>query len=217
MQRAVRLSQQNPSSLIAVKSCGTFSENNRRSVTRFKAMSDSSRFPVLIGLVLAGGRSSRMGRDKAQLPWGDGTLLDHAVVLLHASGVEVVKVSGERPGFDCVADVAPGAGPGVAISDVLAALPAHAAVLIVPVDMPRLTPALLTRLLQAPGGAGYFDGFPLPALLPTRGLDGQAPRGDSLRRLHALAGSQALPLAEGEAAAFINVNTPQEWGELERR
>jgi molybdopterin-guanine dinucleotide biosynthesis protein A len=31
------------------------------------------------GFVLAGGRSSRMGQDKTQLPWGNGTLLTHAV------------------------------------------------------------------------------------------------------------------------------------------
>ena len=31
------------------------------------------------GVVLAGGRSSRMGRDKAALPWGHATLLDRMV------------------------------------------------------------------------------------------------------------------------------------------
>lgn len=173
----------------------------------------------LIGLVLAGGRSSRMGRDKAALCWkgpaGEISLLDHAIALLRESGVQTVKVSGDRPGHDCVADQQPGAGPGVAISDMLAHLPPTAAVLIVPVDMPCMTPALLRRLLQAVGQtsdrAAHFDGFPLPALLPARAPDGQPLAADSLRRLHAQAGSVSLPLAEGEAAAFVNVNTPQEW------
>lgn len=31
----------------------------------------------LVGLVLAGGRSSRMGRDKAMLPWDGVPLLAH--------------------------------------------------------------------------------------------------------------------------------------------
>lgn len=168
-----------------------------------------------MGLVLAGGRSSRMGRDKAQLPWkgagGEISLLDHAIALLRESGVQTVKVSGERPGHDCVADRQPGAGPGVAISDVLAGLPASAKVLIVPVDMPLLTPALLRRLLQAPDRAAHFEGFPLPALLPARAPDGQLLAADSLRRLHAQAGSVSLPLTAAEVAAFVNVNTPQEW------
>ncbi len=171
---------------------------------------------LYMGLVLAGGRSSRMGQDKAQLPWAEeGTLLDHTIALLRASGVGLIKVSGDRSGYDCLPDAAPGAGPGVAISDVLAILPADTAVLVVPVDMPLLTPALLIRLLHTPGRAAYFNGFPLPALLPARGLDGLPPRAASLRRLHFLAGSQALPLSEDEAVAFANVNTPQEWGELE--
>jgi molybdopterin-guanine dinucleotide biosynthesis protein A len=173
-------------------------------------------YSTLIGVVLAGGRSSRMGRDKALLPWGEGTLLNHAVALMHSAGVETVKVSGDRPGFDCLPDTTPGAGPGVAISDLLASLPADAAVLVVPVDMPLLTPALLARLASVSGRAAYFEGFPLPALLPTRGPEGQPLRADALRRLHAQAASQALPLTEDEAAAFVNVNTPQEWNELER-
>jgi len=32
----------------------------------------------ITGFILAGGRSRRMGRDKAQIPWGSGTLLSHA-------------------------------------------------------------------------------------------------------------------------------------------
>ena len=36
----------------------------------------------LTGIVLAGGRSTRMGRDKASLPWGDGDLLNTVLAAL---------------------------------------------------------------------------------------------------------------------------------------
>ncbi|HEY6549003.1 MAG TPA: NTP transferase domain-containing protein, partial [Vicinamibacteria bacterium] len=33
----------------------------------------------VVGYVLAGGQSQRMGKDKALLPWGEKTLLSHAL------------------------------------------------------------------------------------------------------------------------------------------
>ena len=47
-----------------------------------------------VGYVVAGGRSVRMGRDKALLPWENGTLLDHAIARLRAVCDEVRILSG---------------------------------------------------------------------------------------------------------------------------
>jgi molybdopterin-guanine dinucleotide biosynthesis protein A len=164
-----------------------------------------------IGIVLAGGLSSRMGQDKALLPWGNGTLLDHMIGLLKDSGLETVVVCGERPGYPSFADPEPGQGPGVAIGHHLASLAPEAWALIVPVDMPLLTPRLIRRLLGAPEQpyrAAYFDNYPLPALLPTRDGSGNPLRGISLRALHLAAGSRPIPLDEDDRPAFLNVNTP---------
>jgi molybdopterin-guanine dinucleotide biosynthesis protein A len=167
-----------------------------------------------IGIVLAGGLSSRMGRDKALLPWGDGTLLDHMIGLLKESGLASVIVCGERPGYPSVADPEPNQGPGIAISHLLASLAPDAWALIVPVDMPLLTPALIRRLLGEPGRpprAAHYADHPLPALLPARTADGSLLYGRSMRVLHQAAGSRELALDPAEAAAFLNVNTPENW------
>jgi molybdopterin-guanine dinucleotide biosynthesis protein A len=48
---------------------------------------------------MAGGRSRRMGRDKALLPWAEGTLLDHAVGRLREAAAEVRVLCGARPRY----------------------------------------------------------------------------------------------------------------------
>jgi molybdenum cofactor cytidylyltransferase len=48
-------------------------------------------------LLLAAGSSSRMGRAKALLPWGEGTLIEHQVKTLLKTGHPVVVVLGHQP------------------------------------------------------------------------------------------------------------------------
>jgi molybdopterin-guanine dinucleotide biosynthesis protein A len=162
-----------------------------------------------IGVVLAGGRSTRMGRDKALLDWHGVTLLDHICRLLREAGVDRIVVSGERAGYDCIPDAEPDRGPGYALTGVLAALPADTSALIVPVDMPLLTPTLLRNLLMH--AAACYEGHPLPAVLPSRTADGDLLRADSIKALHLTAGSVSLPVPPGEAARLVNTNTPEEW------
>ena len=103
--------------------------------------------------MLAGGESSRMGRNKAMLPFGTGRLIDHMVRILTEYGCSPVVVSGEVEGQRCIADLIPHAGPVAGIHAVL-----HMAIqengpgvwFFVPVDMPLLTSALLARLASNP-------------------------------------------------------------------
>ena len=98
-------------------------------------------------LVLAGGRSSRMGRDKALLDWGGETLLERAVGFWQRSGrVDGVLVaegmpgrfSPLPPGARAVPDRVPGRGP---MEGLVSALLASGAELLYvsAVDMPNLT------------------------------------------------------------------------------
>lgn len=122
---------------------------------------------VPVGLVLAGGRSRRMGRDKALLPLaGDTpvTLLEHAVRRLYRLCPEVwvsCAAGCVYAGFDCVED-APlpegvpdddrhGVGPlrGLVAGLARAEREGRQGLLVLPCDMPLLPEQLLRDLLEA--------------------------------------------------------------------
>ena len=95
------------------------------------------------GFILAGGRSKRMGRDKALLDWHGMPLLNHMTALLqHAT--DDVKVVGR----DHFPDRLPGLGP---LSGIETALTVSSTDnnLIVAVDLPLLTIDFLIFLRQA--------------------------------------------------------------------
>ncbi|MGI9539245.1 MAG: molybdenum cofactor guanylyltransferase, partial [Miltoncostaeaceae bacterium] len=112
------------------------------------------------GIVLAGGRSTRMGRPKATLDWHGRTLLDHVVdVVGRGSGpVMVVGAPGQRlPALPSevrvVRDARPGRGP---VEGLLAGLSAAAEiaeiVFATAVDAPFLDPAFVRAVLVAAEG-----------------------------------------------------------------
>ena len=68
----------------------------------------------ILGVVLAGGASRRMGRDKAALPWTGSTLARRAAGVLEEVCGEVViagRVALAPAGVEAVADLFPGRGP----------------------------------------------------------------------------------------------------------
>lgn len=95
-------------------------------------------------LILAGGKSSRMGRDKAALPWDDTTLLWHQFSRLQTLGIEDVIISGAGH----LPDIYPEKGP---LSGIHAGLTAakHASVLVISADTPLVPDSLLEDLAEA--------------------------------------------------------------------
>jgi molybdenum cofactor guanylyltransferase len=109
------------------------------------------------GVVLAGGRSSRMGRPKAELEWHGTTLLFRtAAVLVRATGgpVVVVRAPGQRlpalpAGVEVVADPAGGLGPLQGIAAGLAAVRDRAGeAFVCSTDLPFLHPAYVRAVLR---------------------------------------------------------------------
>ena len=109
----------------------------------------------LTGLVLAGGRSTRMGTDKATLTVNGERLVDRAVRVLATCCVDVLVAPGPDralsvDGAAVVAD-ASGAGP---LAGIVAGLQQAATplVAVVAVDMPHASAAVMRAL------AGVWDG-----------------------------------------------------------
>lgn len=178
----------------------------------------------LIGMVLAGGRSSRMGRDKALLPWRGRPLIEQQIGTLLAAGVDEVKVSGDRPDYQGVTDPMPHAGPVGGIAAVAAAC-SDGELLIVPVDMPRLQPALLARLcaITMTAGCVRFADHVLPMRLrldaPCRNalaslLASNDRHACSVRALQQRVGLYEIALSTEEAAQLIDCNTEETWREV---
>lgn len=180
--------------------------------------------PGAAGFVLAGGRSSRMGRDKALLPAGEKTLVEQiAGYVREAAGSATLIGPPDRYqslGFPVIADAVEGAGPLGGIYTALLETQAEWN-LIVACDMPNLTPEFLRILLREAKEAGK------DCLVPstTAGLE---PLCAVYRRTVLAAAGRAIhqnllkmrdfvltldtcvwPVAD--SGALRNINTPQEW------
>lgn len=107
-------------------------------------------------IVLAGGRSSRFGRDKLAEPIDSRPMLDHVIERVRAVATDIVVV-GRPDGSAAVPDDVvrvdddrPFEGPLAGLGGGLRALdPGLERVLVVGGDMPALVPAVLDRLIAA--------------------------------------------------------------------
>ncbi|MFO3703839.1 molybdenum cofactor guanylyltransferase [Xanthomonas codiaei] len=175
------------------------------------------------GVVLAGGRSSRMGQDKALLRWHRKPLIAHMQALLHAAGAQDVLVSGDRPEYAGIADRQPDLGPLGGLASVIDRVADGTTVVVVPVDMPLLSTPLLARLL-APvrQRCVSFEAQMLPMRLcvdttvrdALAVLMAGAASSRSLRSLQQSLHCHRVAVTASERAAFVNCNTPEQWSQL---
>jgi molybdopterin-guanine dinucleotide biosynthesis protein A len=182
------------------------------------------------GLILAGGSSSRMQRDKAALHYQGRSQLDR-VFDLAARHVPKVFVSVRadqaadpaRLNRPMIIDSVEGGGPIVGIRSALAAHPNHGW-LVLACDLPFITDATLSQLLRERDTAGLatafrsaHDGLPeplcalwepaaAPALASYQDGGGRCPRKFLIR--------ESAKLIEPEdRRALDNVNTPEEYAQ----
>jgi molybdopterin-guanine dinucleotide biosynthesis protein A len=180
------------------------------------------------GLILAGGSSSRMHRDKAALEYRGKSQLDRAFELAsrHVSTVFVSVRAGQtadptRAQHPMIVDCVAGEGPIVGIRSALATHPG-VAWLVLACDLPFLSDAALSQLLRERDAAGLatayrssHDGLPEPlcaiwepAAAPV--LEAyQAGGGRCPRKF--LIGHAARLLEPLDRRALDNVNTPEEY------
>ena len=102
-------------------------------------------------IILAGGKSARMGTDKAELTVNGMTLIEHQTRKLLSLGIDDIILSGYRksvPGTRCVSDIYPGKGPlGGIHAGLLAARHPHC--LVLSVDVPLIPAGTLISLVRA--------------------------------------------------------------------
>jgi molybdopterin-guanine dinucleotide biosynthesis protein A len=188
----------------------------------------------LYGLLLAGGRSTRMGRDKAALAYDGRPQLERAMALLQPHVVRAfVSVRAEqaaeplRARFAQIADIREDIGP---VAGLLAAQQRHPDVawLVLACDLPLLDAATLAQLVRAraPGRAATayrssHDGLPEPlcaiyephshaALAAAVAAGRHCPR-------KFLQSADTQLLDEPEPRALDNINTPQEYAAIPAR
>jgi molybdopterin-guanine dinucleotide biosynthesis protein A len=183
----------------------------------------------LTGFVLAGGKSTRMGRDKAVLPLNGRTLLETALATVRPVANEVFILGPPEPYRNyapVIADIFPGCGP---LGGIHAAL-AHTKTefnLMIAVDTPFLSAALLRYLAERAlaGGAVVtapeVNGYPQPLcavysreFLP---FAERALKAGDYKIVPLFPGDRTLVVPETELAQvaftaqmFENLNTPED-------
>ncbi|KAF6634774.1 molybdenum cofactor guanylyltransferase [Paenibacillus sp. EKM208P] len=120
------------------------------------------------GIIVAGGRSSRMGQDKALLEIDGATMLERTYTTLQQAAQRVVVVTRDNQGYglsgmETVPDVFPGMGP---LSGIHAGLSASTTEwgMVVACDMPFVQPEVLHDLLVVTEKWTELQGTTEPAL-----------------------------------------------------
>lgn len=184
-----------------------------------------------VGIILAGGKSTRLGLDKTELLFLGESLLWRTAALLRRH-CESVMIVGRRPGGTCrdckveelpwLLDETPGRGPAGGVATALKA--ARRPCLVLACDLPRMDDATVRRLLhgrQDRGAStlmttfrqvetGYVEALVAvyePEALPL--LEAAfVKRLFQLNRIFPASVRHHLPYRRHEADSFFNVNLP---------
>lgn len=192
-------------------------------------MSVSANTPSIYALVLTGGRSSRMQRDKATLAYHGRTQLEWAVSLLqpHVQRVFVSVRADQttdpvRARFEQIVDAHDGLGPIAGIMAAQAKYP-QVAWLVLACDLPFLDDATLAHLISARAPQrlvtayrSSHDGLPEPLCAiyepaSRKALLAHVANGKNCPRKFLMSSDVQL-IDEPNPHALDNVNTPDEYG-----
>ena len=182
----------------------------------------------IAGIVLAGGLSSRMGKDKAKLVLAEETLLTRNVSLLSSLNLVDVFVSGDYQGFNCIKDINRLSGPLGGIHACVSSLIEHYdALFIVPVDMPLLVAEECQHLINGFScykQGVYYQQSTFPMIIPLtkqleqyleEALASPHNKHRSLYRLLKTLKLQPIHSETDKGFRFQNSNTPQEWADCQ--
>ena len=190
-----------------------------------------------IGFILAGGRSLRMGKDKATVSVAGRSMLETARDLMSQTQVHHHVVVGGR--FADVHENTQGLGPGRAICELITHSYSHCLesedylthsevvkgyALFIPLDMPFLQPNTLTTLIQLAQQyqrAYFYEQYYLPLVVPISASNSmilselvmQKPSPSVRNVINAVSASAAK--YRGDEQEFANINSPAELAEVQ--
>lgn len=115
---------------------------------------DAEEGPAPRAVVLTGGRSTRMGADKATLVLGGMRMVDRVTAACREAGLEVAIAGTAPPGLErmTLPDPPGMAGPAAGLAAGMRASPG-ADILLLATDQPYVRPSTLRGLLATPGAA----------------------------------------------------------------
>ena len=181
-------------------------------------------------LLLAGGKSSRMGFDKALFEIEGRPMIEHVAIALAGAGLEPIRIAVAKPSdvdkygsaigmsldIEWVLDSRPHAGPIEAIIEAISDLDEGSGLLqLAPVDYPRISEEVFDSLSENIGASDSLimphDGkmsHPLLALIRPREVLEEI--GKDRRPLHVQFTDLKHSLLVVDSMTVTNVNTPED-------
>ena len=183
----------------------------------------------VIGVILIGGKSSRMGKDKASLMLNGVRLVDHIAKILRLSGIKDVAVSGEMNGYESISDNVSDKGPvgGICSSLIYCYKKCFTKVIIIPVDMPLISSEVVNFMIESSDDSEFthFEEKPLPLVVrisdsiasfcikTNQNLsDGKEMSVKSFLKNFT---TSSITIPQNLAKNLTNTNTPKEWEETQ--
>lgn len=186
-----------------------------------------------IGVILVGGKSSRMGTDKASLILSGVRLVDHVAKVLTLSGVSDVVVSGEIGGYESIQDMVSNKGPvgGICSSLIRCYEKGFDKAVIFPVDMPLISREVARLLIDSSENSAidftftFFEKNPLPLAVKidesvvnfcAKTISNlSAGEEISVKNFLKNFASLEIKIPENLVKNLTNTNTPNEWQEAQ--
>lgn len=188
-----------------------------------------------LGVILAGGLSSRMGKDKASLLRNETNMLSYSKQLLTGLGLNNIVISGETSTATqddvIITDIHNESGPIGGIASVIEKL-SPTSLFILPIDLPLMSVHVLQKLKQIgelSQQACFYDHNYLPLYLPVNAYttnflsdafiqkpsefkepaNKKVKNAPSMRSLLKAVPHKAINIEY--PASLMNTNTPEEW------
>lgn len=190
--------------------------------------------PDITGVILIGGKSRRMGRDKAFLPWDGAPLLEKVLRIFRDNFATVLLVGSKDEryagyGLELVPDIYPGSALGGLYSGLYHAKDGH--IFVASCDMPFPSGELLRHLCSLKEGFDCVVPETALALEPLFAVYAKSSLPAMLKLLESgnlriydlypvlrtryVGVHELAPFAQG-GRSLLNVNTPEEFAGIEK-